>query len=99
MNLNPGISSKAFWDTNSDKPDYEANKDAIDAKVFEFGKWENMIEITRFYGEEQVKKRLLTTHSSFRIPSALSALSSKFLKNKWHVTKTSRITRVSSTDL
>jgi hypothetical protein len=37
MNLKPGISSKAFWDTNSDKLDYEANKDAIDANVFEFG--------------------------------------------------------------
>lgn len=73
MGKKPNISPKAFWDTNFDKLDYEANKDYIIAKVFEFGKWKDMIEITKFYGEDQVKGALIS--HPFFFPDTISFIS------------------------
>jgi hypothetical protein len=77
MDIKPNISSKAFWDTNFEALDYERNKDYIIAKVFEFGKWKDISEITKFYGEEQVKQSLV---SSFSLSNATFSFASAIFK-------------------
>jgi hypothetical protein len=62
MQQRPTISKKAFWDTCFEDLDFQKNKDAIITKVFEYGKWEDMLAITRYYGSEDVKKALLSSY-------------------------------------
>jgi hypothetical protein len=73
MQQKPDISAKAFWDTKFEHLDYQQHKDYIIAKVFEFGKWEDMIEVTRFYGEKEVKKALVKY--PFFFPDTISFIS------------------------
>ena len=47
MDKGPNISTKAFRDIRFEHLDFEKNKEYIIAKVFEFSKWKDMIEITR----------------------------------------------------
>ena len=56
------LSSKAFWDVDMSKLDYEKNADYIIRKVFEYGSWEDLLEVTAYYQIDKIKKALLTAH-------------------------------------
>ena len=62
MRHRPEISKKAFWDTRFDDLDFQHHQNAIIIKVFEYGKWEDMLAITRYYGYETVKEALLSSY-------------------------------------
>lgn len=47
-----------FWDTKMENIDWQRQKRAVVERVYERGNEEEMAEINRFYGEEQVKKIL-----------------------------------------
>lgn len=57
--INPGdiiqLSNKAFWDVDMTKLDYENQADYIIRKVFENGSFDDILEITVFYGMEKIK--------------------------------------------
>ena len=55
------LSSKAFWDVDMSKLDYEKNADYIIRKVFEYGSLEDILELTVYYGKEKVKKVLINS--------------------------------------
>lgn len=54
------LSPLAFWDTDMNTLDYEAQADYIIRKVFDYGSWEDVLEVTAYYGKEKVKEALKT---------------------------------------
>ncbi len=54
------ISPKAFWDVDMSKLDYEKQADYIIRKVFEHGSWDDILEVTAYYGNEKIGKTLTT---------------------------------------
>lgn len=50
--LRPGL----FWDTDMEKIDWQRQKRAVIQRVFERGNSKEKKEITRFYGEAEIKK-------------------------------------------
>ena len=53
------LSPLAFWDTDMNKLDYEVQADYIIRKVFDYGSWEDVLEVTAYYGKEKVKEALV----------------------------------------
>lgn len=49
------LSGRAFWDVDMSKLDYEKQANYITRKVFENGSWDDILEITAFYGLGKVK--------------------------------------------
>ncbi|MDQ6815217.1 MAG: hypothetical protein M3040_15885 [Bacteroidota bacterium] len=54
------LSKRAFWDVDMNKLDYEKQSDAIIVRVFERGSWEDILEVTAFYGSAKVINALVT---------------------------------------
>ena len=52
------LSSKAFWDIDMSKLDYEKQADYIIRKVFDHGSWEDVLEVTAYYGKERTAMAL-----------------------------------------
>ena len=52
------LSKQAFWDINMEKMDYEKSADYIIRKVFEYGSWNDILEVTSFYGMAKIKEAL-----------------------------------------
>lgn len=44
------LSSRAFWDIDFKELDYNKHKEFIIKRVFEYGKWSDIVELTKFYG-------------------------------------------------
>lgn len=57
------LSPRAFWDVDMSKMDYEKNADYIIRKVFERGTLEDVMEVLAYYGEEKVKRALVSASS------------------------------------
>lgn len=60
MFCNIELSSKAFWDIDMSKLDYEKNGPYVIRKVFEHGSWDDVLEVVVFYGKEKTKEVLTT---------------------------------------
>lgn len=58
MKISEHISSRAFWDANFDELDLDTNSHFIIARVFNYGKWNDIISILVYYGEDKVLKTL-----------------------------------------
>jgi hypothetical protein len=54
--LKPNISSRAFWDVDFEKIDYEKRSSFVIDKVFNYGTFAEQIEIIKFYGIERIKE-------------------------------------------
>ena len=54
------LSKQAFWDTDMSKLDYETQANAIIRKVFDYGSWEDVLQIVAWYGKEKVVQALIT---------------------------------------
>ncbi|MBD0374770.1 MAG: hypothetical protein ICV51_03990 [Flavisolibacter sp.] len=74
------LSNKAFWDTDMTTIDPEVHAAFIIEKVFEFGTWQDLLTVTRYYGEERVKNNLMK--SKFFFPDTISFISTIFNINK-----------------
>jgi hypothetical protein len=57
----PDISKRAFWDIDFDKLDFYGKSDFIILKVFQHGKWDDIVSIIQFYGKRKVFKTLSET--------------------------------------
>lgn len=53
------ISKRAFWDVKFDELDPTKHKEYIIRKIFERGKWQDIIEIIKFYSYDSTIKTLL----------------------------------------
>jgi hypothetical protein len=55
----PNISKTAFWDVNFDEIDFDKNYVFVVDKVFNYGKFNDQLELIRFYGVENIKKMMV----------------------------------------
>jgi hypothetical protein len=55
----PNISKTAFWDVNFEEIDFEKNYVFVVDKVFNYGKFNDQLELIRFYGVENIKKMMV----------------------------------------
>ncbi len=60
MKKDLNISKRAFWDTDISKLDKEAHKVFIIRRVFEQGKWDDIINTIVYYGDDTVINALLS---------------------------------------
>ncbi|MBI5916427.1 MAG: hypothetical protein HY842_13705 [Bacteroidetes bacterium] len=52
------LSPRAFWDVNMDTLDEETHADWIIVRVFEWGSYDDLMEVWVFYGKEKIRKAL-----------------------------------------
>ena len=57
---NINLSGKAFWDVDKLAIDYTAHADYVIRKVFDYGSWDDILEVTLYYGINKVKRALQT---------------------------------------
>jgi hypothetical protein len=75
------ISKKAFWDIAFEELDFEKSSLYIMEKVFNYGTWNDQVEIMRYYGLPRIRKEVI--NASFLGKTVLS-----FLCIILHLTKT-----------
>lgn len=80
MSKDLNISRRAFWDTDFSKLDMKAHKVFIIRRVFERGKWEDIINTIVYYGDDIVVNALLS--AEFLPENALHLASAIFKINK-----------------
>ena len=54
----PSISKTAFWDTDFEGLDYQNDSVFIISQVFNYGLWDDIISLLKFYSAERVKKEI-----------------------------------------
>jgi len=59
MKISDHISSRAFWDANFDELDLDTNSNFIITRVFDYGKWNDIISILSYYGDDKVLETLI----------------------------------------
>jgi hypothetical protein len=59
MNNRLPISNRAFWDVDFEKIDFEKQFDYVTIQVYNYGKWNDIMLITAYYGKDKVTKTLL----------------------------------------
>ncbi|MEP6948376.1 MAG: hypothetical protein ABI863_03850 [Ginsengibacter sp.] len=55
----PAISKKAFWDIAFTELDFERSSLYIMEKVFNYGDWNDQIEIMRYYGLPRIRQEII----------------------------------------
>lgn len=54
------LSPQAFWDIDMSRLDYEGKANYIIRQVFDYGSWDDVLEVTAYYGKEKVVEALTT---------------------------------------
>lgn len=54
----PVISKKAFWDVSFNNIDFEKSSLFVMEKVFNYGDWNDQVEIMRYYGLNRIKAEI-----------------------------------------
>ena len=52
------LSPKAFWDVDMNTLDYGKQSNYIIRKVFEHGSWDDILEVTVYYGNDKIRRTL-----------------------------------------
>lgn len=55
----PSLSKKAFWDVSFEDLDFEKSSLYIMEKVFNYGTWNDQVEIMRYYGLPRIRKEII----------------------------------------
>ncbi|TAF97914.1 MAG: hypothetical protein EAZ32_01465 [Cytophagia bacterium] len=55
----PAVSKIAFWDVNFDNIDFEKNSIFVMDKVFNYGTWNDIVAILKYYGLARIKKEVV----------------------------------------
>ena len=76
----PSISKKAFWDVAFEDLDFEKSSVYVMEKVFNYGTWEDQVEIMRYYGLPRIRKDIVK--ASFLGKTVLSFLCAILHLNK-----------------
>lgn len=74
------ISQRAFWDTDFSKLDKDLHKTFIIERVFNYGKWNDILHVISYYGEKDVTEILL--NAEFLTEEGLDLASAIFKLNK-----------------
>jgi hypothetical protein len=55
----PLIRSSTFWDVDFDDLDWEKNTPYIIGQVFNYGTWDDILQLFRYYGKERIKAEIV----------------------------------------
>lgn len=55
----PSISAAAFWDVDFEYIDFENNSVFVLSKVFNYGTWNDIVGVLKYYGIKRVKKEVV----------------------------------------
>ena len=55
----PNLSRTAFWDVDFAQLDFEADSLLVMSKVFNYGRWTDILEVFKYYGLERVKQEIV----------------------------------------
>jgi predicted nucleotidyltransferase component of viral defense system len=80
MKIKNHISKRAFWDSDFNELDFSENSRFIITRVFDYGKWQDIIRIIEIYGDEKIIKTL--TQAEHLSEFAVQLASSIFNINK-----------------
>ncbi len=69
---NPNVSPVAFWDVNLEQIDFETDSLFVMSKVFNYGRWEDILEVLNYYGLERVRQEIV--QAAYLKKTALSFL-------------------------
>jgi len=82
----PRKSYPLFWDVDAKELDPEKNVQDVMERILEFGTWESVLWLRKFYGDEKIKQYILMRGYKVLSPKTLS-----FWKNilpinrkQWH---------------
>lgn len=79
MLTNLKISNRGFWDVDFSQLDEDLHSEFIISRVFNYGKWNDIISVIKHYGEQRVMNHLLNTQ--YLTESALHLASTIFKQN------------------
>ncbi|TDB69056.1 DUF6922 domain-containing protein [Arundinibacter roseus] len=68
----PSISKLAFWDVQWESIDFEADSLFVIGKVLNYGTWDDIVAMLRYYGLERVRAEVV--HGTYYKKTALSFL-------------------------
>lgn len=68
----PNLSSTSFWDIDMEAIDFEADSLFVMGKVMNYGLWNDIVEMLRFYGLKRVRREIV--QGSYYKKTALSFL-------------------------
>lgn len=68
----PNVSPTAFWDVDFAQLDFETDSLLVMSKVFNYGRWTDMLEVLKYYGLERVKQEIV--QAAYLKKTALSFL-------------------------
>ena len=68
----PNVSSVAFWDVNLEQIDFETESLFVMSKVFNYGRWTDILEVLKYYGLERVRQEIV--QAAYLKKTALSFL-------------------------
>lgn len=57
--IQPSISKKAFWDIAFNELDFEKSSLYVMEKVFNYGSWDDQVEVMKFYGLPRIRKEIV----------------------------------------
>ena len=73
----PDLSPHIFWDKKQGGVDFRRDVDFVIRRVFAFGKWVDLAEVTAFYGRERVAASLISAPT---LPEKVVYLASAIFK-------------------
>ena len=76
----PNISNTAFWDINMEELDFEKSSLFVMEKVFNYGSWNDQVEIIKFYTLPRIQKQIV--YASYLRKPVLSFLCAILLLKK-----------------
>lgn len=57
----PDISSLAFWDVDFEKINFQKNSLFVMEKVLNYGPWDDIINLIKYYGEERIRQEIVNS--------------------------------------
>jgi hypothetical protein len=83
MNKIPNISSRAFWEHDFNKLNFKDNYEYIICKIFDYGKWNDIITIISFYGKNKVFETLINAENLTQEGLQLASVIFRINKSKF----------------
>ncbi len=93
----PSISKKVLWDTDFNKLDFEKYSLYIMEKVFNYGNWNDQVEIMRHYGLPRIRKEIINAGYLRKPVLSFLCVISYLQKSDFHAIKECSWTRYTGT--
>lgn len=83
MKIQGYISQRAFWDANYNELDFSENSQFIIDRVFNYGKWQDIIRVIVFYGDNKIIESLTSSDNLTELGLHMASTIFKIDKTKF----------------